>query len=311
MAWVKIDDQFYAHPKLIAAGPLAKSLFVDALCYANQYLTDGFIPEIVALQISMPLEQYCDAGHEMIDILVNVGLWHKVQGGYQIHDYLDYNPSREHVMKERAAAKERMQRVRGAKPAINSSEARSPEVRPNIERTSPEVQECSPYPVPDPVPVVLSEQENTPLPPQGGNARAGLTSIDGGKGKPKRPQTKYPDDFETFWQAYPSGNGNKQRSYEQWKRIKPDAELLAEILAGLERWKQSDRWKRGFVKAAETWLKDAWWANDPPGMPTKNGVKSYDINDYTYAEWERLAYGPAHTPEELELSRQAMERLMG
>lgn len=85
-------------------------------------------------------------------------------------------------------------------------------------------------------------------------------------GKPKRPQVKYPADFEEFWRAYPSGHGNKGRSYDQWRRIRPDAELHAEIMAGIERWKQSDRWQRGFVKAAEVWLKDAWWANDPPGI---------------------------------------------
>lgn len=85
-------------------------------------------------------------------------------------------------------------------------------------------------------------------------------------GKPKRPQVKYPADFEEFWRSYPSGHGNKGRSYDQWRRIRPDAELHAEIMAGIERWKQSDRWQRGFVKAAEVWLKDAWWANDPPGI---------------------------------------------
>ncbi len=129
--------------------------------------------------------------------------------------------------------------------------------------------------------------------------------------KPKRPQQKYPDDFETFWKAYPSGNGNKARSYDQWKRIAPDAELMADILAGVELWKQSDRWKRGFVKAAETWLKDAWWANDPPGIPMVNGRKSLDIRDYAPSEWPALAYGPVNSPEERELSRQAAERLMG
>jgi hypothetical protein len=112
MAWVKIDDQFYAHPKLIAVGPLAKSLFVDSLCYANQYLTDGFIPRMVALQICMPLEPYCESTAMISASLVHVGLWHDVDGGYQIHDYLDYNPSRAELKdkREKDAARKRAER---------------------------------------------------------------------------------------------------------------------------------------------------------------------------------------------------------
>jgi hypothetical protein len=82
--------------------------------------------------------------------------------------------------------------------------------------------------------------------------------------KPKRPQSKYPDDFETFWSAYPTGHGIKAKAYDQWQRIKPDGALAADIMAGLDRWKESERWENGYVKSAELWLRDAWWTNQPP-----------------------------------------------
>jgi hypothetical protein len=43
MTWSKIDDQFYDHPKIVAAGPLGTALFVCGLSYCSRHLTDGFI----------------------------------------------------------------------------------------------------------------------------------------------------------------------------------------------------------------------------------------------------------------------------
>jgi hypothetical protein len=38
--------------------------------------------------------------------LVAVGLWHEIPGGYEVHDFLDYNPSRAEVLARREATKE-------------------------------------------------------------------------------------------------------------------------------------------------------------------------------------------------------------
>jgi hypothetical protein len=59
--------------------------------------------------------------------LVEVGLWEVSEGGYQFHDWDDYNPTRVEVKADREAARERMKRLR------------SREVRPNNKRTSAEV----------------------------------------------------------------------------------------------------------------------------------------------------------------------------
>jgi hypothetical protein len=44
MTWVKIDDGFADHPKVIEAGPMASWLFLCGLTYCSRQLTDGFIP---------------------------------------------------------------------------------------------------------------------------------------------------------------------------------------------------------------------------------------------------------------------------
>lgn len=74
----------------------------------------------------------------------------------------------------------------------------------------------------------------------------------------------YSQSFEQFWTAYPSGHGDKKPAFEQWKPLKPDSALVATILAGLDAWKKSDRWQRGYIRDAQRWLKDRSWENPPP-----------------------------------------------
>jgi hypothetical protein len=95
MAWVRIDDGFYQHPKVLKVGPLGLALQVAALCYANRHLTDGFIPaEIVPLLMA-------GAG-KVAPRMVEAGLWDRAAGGYQIHDYEAYQMLRSQVLSERA-----------------------------------------------------------------------------------------------------------------------------------------------------------------------------------------------------------------
>ena len=140
MVWARFDDQYPDHPKVIEAGPLAAWLNVCAICYASRYLTDGFIP---AGQIRKLAD--LDNPMRLVEKLVEVGLWERSEGGFRVHDYLEYNPSREKVLAEREAARRRM------------NSRRSAEVRPNIERTNGDGSDELPVtfndPVPTPVPV--------------------------------------------------------------------------------------------------------------------------------------------------------------
>jgi len=144
MVWARFDDQYPDHPKVIEAGPLAAWLNVCAICYSSRYLTDGFVP---AGQVRK-LADLEDA-MQLAERLVAAGLWERVPGGFLVHDYLEYNPSREKVNAEREAARRRM------------NSRRSPDVRLNFSRTSGEVPTTfnDPVPVPVPVPVPTPEPE--------------------------------------------------------------------------------------------------------------------------------------------------------
>ncbi len=107
MAWAKLDDRFADHPKIVSAGPLASWLYVCGLCYAAQYSTDGLIPPSQLRKLAD-----VDNAQELAERLVEVGLWERVDGGFLIHDFLDYNPSAEQVKAERAANAKRQAKWR-------------------------------------------------------------------------------------------------------------------------------------------------------------------------------------------------------
>src|SRR5690606_10602525 len=140
MAWVRIDDHFTEHPKLVQAGPLGVAMQIAALCYANRHLTDGELPANIVARF-MPTVCYDhETGEEITwrdvaDRLVEIGIWHKTESGYVIHDYLEYQPSKADVEAGRAAARERMARIRSKRKANQSRS--SDDVRANTERSSP------------------------------------------------------------------------------------------------------------------------------------------------------------------------------
>jgi hypothetical protein len=109
--WFRLDDSFHSHHKVIQAGNEAVGLYVRCGTYASQHLTDGYIPEHVALL-------YGSA--ELAETLVRAKLWRRVRGGWQMPDYLEYNPSKSEVVdksQKRAEA--------GRKGGVASGKARS------------------------------------------------------------------------------------------------------------------------------------------------------------------------------------------
>lgn len=106
MSWAKLDDRFPDHPKVVGAGGDAAWLHVCALCYAAGQLTDGFIPESVVPRLSDRRNPMRLAAK-----LIAVGLWEPSEGGYQIHDYLEWNPSAEMVRQKRAEVHETKSRA--------------------------------------------------------------------------------------------------------------------------------------------------------------------------------------------------------
>jgi len=104
VTWFKIDDDFFFHPKVIAAGNSAIGLFVRCGSWASNHLTDGFIPDKVIEMFGTDTD---------ITRLVEVGLLEEADNdGYFMPAFLDYNPSADEVKATRAASAERQRQSR-------------------------------------------------------------------------------------------------------------------------------------------------------------------------------------------------------
>jgi hypothetical protein len=85
MPWHKTDDRFPEHPKVIGLSLEAKGVWLELGCHAAKYLTDGIIPRQVAHRYPKP----------RLRELLHVHLLEPFGRDYRLHDYLDYNPSRD------------------------------------------------------------------------------------------------------------------------------------------------------------------------------------------------------------------------
>lgn len=110
MTWFKVDDSFYDHPKIFDAPDCALALWVRAGCWSARSLKDGFVPANLPARL-------CDDPDTAVRALVDRGLWKKVRGGFQFHDWSEYQPSAEHVKELRAKRAEAGKRGGQAKAA--------------------------------------------------------------------------------------------------------------------------------------------------------------------------------------------------
>lgn len=108
MAWFKLDDSMWSHPKFLRLSDRAFRLWVRAGSYCAQHLTDGIVTD-ETLMILGAARKHCDE-------LWTAGLWERVpEGGYRFHDWHDYQPSRSTVMRRKEHDRERKAAQREAK----------------------------------------------------------------------------------------------------------------------------------------------------------------------------------------------------
>ena len=102
MPWGRLDDSLYDHPKLDRLGRnrlACIGLNTVAVSWCNRYLTDGALPADRVVRLGGTLS--------LADVLVEAGLWERTDDGYRIHDFLDYNQSKEDVLAGREVARRR------------------------------------------------------------------------------------------------------------------------------------------------------------------------------------------------------------
>jgi hypothetical protein len=157
MPWFRVETGIFRHPKIVAVGPAGLLLYLRSIAYAADHATDGRIPKAVVPTLYAEVED-CrrsvaalspgngvtgsvtalpeEAGEpdekkekrsrdrrrqRLVRRLVESGLWVEIADRYEVHDYLDYQPTAAEVKdaKERARAltRDRVRRHREKKKA--------------------------------------------------------------------------------------------------------------------------------------------------------------------------------------------------
>lgn len=101
----RVDDGFQWHPKTAGMSLAAIGLWTLAGTWCARYLTDGYIPGDI-------LRGMAGRQRNTIQELIDRNLLLPLGDGYQFHDWLQYQRSKQEVTTELAAARERMRKLR-------------------------------------------------------------------------------------------------------------------------------------------------------------------------------------------------------
>lgn len=101
LPWVRLDAGFYANPKVVGLVDdrqhQALNLYVFALAYSGQHGLGGYIPKS-ALRVLHATPKHATQ-------LVDAGLWHETEGGWDINGWTEFQPSPDEVLRRRQRAK--------------------------------------------------------------------------------------------------------------------------------------------------------------------------------------------------------------
>lgn len=91
------------------------------------------------------------------------------------------------------------------------------------------------------------------------------------------------DRFERFWIEYPRHEA-KQTALKAFQKISPDEGLLAEMVAAVQKQKQTSQWKENggqFIPYPSTWLNQHRWEDEIKGCKPENPAINYQQRDYS------------------------------
>lgn len=247
-------------------------LDVCAMGYATEYLTDGFVPEAIVKGLDPRLK----TPYILAAQLVEAGRWHVVPGGYQIHDFLVYNPSAAEVRAELeskvAAGKiggQRSVTVREAKYGTRGVVRAKPDEPSHEAGASGKVNQD--------VKQVLRE------PSRSRNEAPSLSDSDsvpvGRKLRGVRPPVVPhggTSAFMDFWIAYPRKVA-KEAALRAWQKLAPENGMVEQIMAAVAAHAAQPGWQERpqFIPHPATWLNGKRWQDElAPTTPDRRRINT-------------------------------------
>ncbi len=138
MTWLRIDDGFARHPKVVQLARSERWTWLEILCYCAHYKTNGHV-------LANVREVVPSAKTTLVEKLVSVRLLDKTEDGWKVHDWDDYNPS-----DPTAADRAKRYRDRNANRDATVTTNVTNGVTETVTRTAPRARASAPVPVPSP-----------------------------------------------------------------------------------------------------------------------------------------------------------------
>lgn len=266
--WVKVDDKFHSHPKVMELDLAAVGLWTLAATWCADYLTDGEIKKGQVRRLG--------GTDDHIDQLVESGLWEESGRGYRFTDWFDYQPSAESVKSDREAkskagaktAHERWHVGRGVVSPdcelCNSSSYSSTYSSSNSSRVAPPVAPSSLPHAPEPVPLI------TPPSPDG--------------------EEDQDDGFDAFWANYPKkvNKGDARKAYTK-ALTKTQAHTIRDGAQGYADFCKNTGREKQYTKGPDRWLNVEGWANeDELDAPKQHKPSKWDLPPEAYMHPEEV-----------------------
>jgi hypothetical protein len=116
-----VDDLYPEHPKLVGLGTwceVAGWLNLAALCWCKRYLTDGVLPRAIVWRLAafrgMAIDGVPVTPEAVAAKLVEARLWKERGPDYLIHDFLEYQESKDAILARREAFRRRQRKHRAS-----------------------------------------------------------------------------------------------------------------------------------------------------------------------------------------------------
>lgn len=276
MAAIDLHTGIPTSPKHAPLSDAAFRLWVHALCWSKEHLTDGFIPSAMlpALHPRGP-----EAVGELVrSVMPGKGpLWHEADGGYQIHDYDQWQESKARVQSRRQYWRDKKAGQRRGSEGVSNGVSRGDTHGDTRGDSSGESRKESSR---------ESHGVSRRVSSHGCGISKELTQT-----PPSPPSVG--ESFASFWQAYPRHVG-KAAALRAWTRLAPSPDLVATILDALAWQGQQAGWLKddgAFIPHASTWLNQRRWEDERPTTATRlDAVNGHDAIDFD------VPYAPTTRP---------------
>lgn len=160
VAWVRVDDGFTHHPKIVKLSRAERWTWLEVLCYAARFRTGGVVPVVVGEVVRGASPAFLERCHELrlLDLKENGS------GDYVVHDWDDYNGRDPKVMQTERQRKRRDTAVTNAvTPPVQERDKRRDETvtRAQARARVPQPQPLRPTETPTGVSAELAIPTNT------------------------------------------------------------------------------------------------------------------------------------------------------